>query len=69
MQDGEGLECCKQRLMGETDGISEDQNVNRTADSKDFSRSFRGEGDSIKVGLEVIHVTFWQRIYCLYPET
>lgn len=47
MQDGEALECCKQSLMGECDGISEDQNVNRTTESKDLAQVSEGKEDSI----------------------
>jgi hypothetical protein len=33
--DRESLECCKQSLMGNSSGSSEDQSANRNTDSKD----------------------------------
>ena len=36
MQAGKALDCCKQSLIGNSDGSSEDQNVNSTMDCKEW---------------------------------
>jgi hypothetical protein len=60
MQAREALEWCKQSLMGDSGGSSDDQNANTNADSKDCTHEVSdGNKDSIGIGLEAIHVTFW----------
>jgi hypothetical protein len=39
MQDRESLECCKQSLMGDSGGSSEDDNVDRNEDTEGQARS------------------------------
>jgi hypothetical protein len=62
----EALRCYKQNIMGDSEGSSEDQNVNGNVDSEGrFMRFQMVRRTLLENGLEAIHATFWTRI-CLH---